>query len=41
MVKRWIQTPRTQPTRIRMDETPYLSLAHALLGGFGKRSACS
>ncbi len=36
-----IQTLRIQPTRVRMDVTPYLSLAHALLGGFGKESACS
>jgi hypothetical protein len=28
-------------TRVPMAETPYLSLAHALLGGFGKEWACS
>jgi hypothetical protein len=41
MDKRWNQTPRIQRTRVHMDETPYLSLAHALLGGFGKEWACS
>jgi hypothetical protein len=41
MDKGWVQQPSIQPTRVRMVETPYLSLAHALLGGFGKEWACS
>ncbi len=41
MVKHWVQIPSIQPTRVSMVVTPYLSLAHALFGGLGERSACS
>jgi hypothetical protein len=38
----WLnQTLSIQITRVGMAVTPYLSLAHALPGGFGKEWACS